>query len=209
MVNDAISKFFCLYCLLFTLFIMIEYTSVLLYDWSKHGDEIKRMFHDNKLKWNPTKIKRLTTEELSNEYIKFKVDKDFKIEEIMIGSSGIYENKDSNIAIKIIKTESVVETVDDIDNMLIIYKGIEEKFYIELMKKFRDIGCLVIKIVDNEIVFKSRINVKLINSLNDIQGEKDVKIGNFIKKTRILDSMFHETYSDDFKQQWIECINKN
>ena len=188
---------------------MNEYTVVLLYDWSIHGDEIKKMFHGNKLKWNPTKIKRLTTEELLNEYIKFKVDKDFKIEETMIGSSGIYENADFNILIKIIKPESVVKTVDDIDNMLIIYKGTEEKFYMELMKKFRDIGCLVMKIVDDEIVFKSRINVKLINSLNNIQGKKDVKIRNFIEKTKILDSMFHETYSDDFKQQWIECINKN
>ncbi len=186
---------------------MNEYTVVLLYDWNKHGDEIKKMFHDNKLKWNSTKIKKLTTEELLNEYIKFKVDKDFKIEESMIGSSGIYEN--TNIAIKIIKIESVVETVDDIDNILIVYKGIEEKFYIELMKKFRNIGCTIIKIVNDEIIFKSRINVKLINSLNDIQGEKNVKIRNFIEKTRILDSMFHETYSDDFKRQWIECINKD
>jgi len=185
---------------------MTEYTVILLYNWSIHGDEIKKMFHDNKLKWNSTKIKKLTTEELLNEYIKFKVDKDFKIEEIMIGSSGIYENKDSNISIKIIKPESVVETVDDIDNMLIVYKGLEEKFYMELMKKFRDIGCTIIKIVNDEIIFKNRINIELINSLNDIQGEKNVKIGNFIEKTRILNSMFHETYSDDFKQQWIDCI---
>jgi len=50
---------------------MTEYTVILLYDWSIHGDDIKKMFHDNKLKWNPTKIKRLTTEELLNEIISF------------------------------------------------------------------------------------------------------------------------------------------
>jgi len=182
---------------------MTEYTVILLYDWSIHGDDIKKMFHDNKLKWNPTKIKRLTTEELLNEYIKFKVDKDFKIEETMIGSSGIYENKDFNIVIKIIKIENVIETVDDIDNMLIIYKGIEEKFYIELMKKFRDIGCLIIKIVDDEVIFKNRINIKLINTLNNTVGEKSVKIRNFIEKINLLDSGI---FSDDFKNQWIECI---
>ncbi len=44
---------------------------------------------------------------------------------------------------------------------------------------------------------------------SDTVGERNVKIRNFIEKTRILDSMFHETYSDDFKQQWIECISKN
>lgn len=182
----------------------MEYTVILLYDWSIRGDDIKKMFHDNKLKWNSTKIKKLTTQELVDEYKKFKVDNDFKIEETMIGSSGIYESdnkkENSDIVIKIIK----IETVDDtktVDNMLIVYKGIEERFYIELMKKFRDIGCLIIKIVDDEVIFKNRINVKLINSLNNNVSEKNVKIRNFIEKSSIVG-----IFSDDFKQQWIKCI---
>ena len=175
---------------------MVEYTVVLLYDWSKHGDDIKKMFHDNKILWNSTKIKTLKNEDLIIECEKFKVINDFKLDTTMTGSSGIYENASNDILIKIIK-------IEDFDNILIVYKGIEEKFYIELMKKFRDIGCLVMKIVDDEIVFKSRINVKLINSLNDIQGKKDVKIRNFIEKINLLDSGI---FSDDFKNQWIECI---
>ena len=186
----------------FQKFFVMEYTVVLLYEWSKYGDMIKETFHHNKLKWNSTKIKKLTTEELINEYKKFKANDDFKIDETMIGSSGIYENIDNNIIIKIIKPKSVDDT-KNVDDILIIYKGIEERFYIELMKKFRDIGCLIIKIVDDEVIFKNRINVRLINSLNDNVGEKNVKIRNFIEKTNLLGSGI---FSDDFKKQWIECI---
>ncbi len=179
---------------------MIEYTVILLYEWSKYGNAVKELFHHNKLKWNSEKVKPLSNEELQNEYEKFKVDNNFIINETMIGSSGIYENE--NIAIKIIKIENV-------DNMLIIYKGIEEKFYIDFIKRCRDVECLVMKIVDDEIIFKNRINVKLIRILNDVRGEKDVKIRNFIEKTKILESMFHEIFSDDFKSQWINCIENN
>lgn len=178
----------------------MEYTVVLLYDWSIHGDDIKKMLHDNRLKWNSTKIKKLTTEELLSEFVKFKVDNDLKIDETMIGSSGIYETDDSNITIKIIKPKSVDDT-KNVDGILIVYKGIEERFYIQLMKKFRDIGCLVMKIVDDEIVFKNKINTKLINRLNDTVGEKNVKIRNFIEKSNIIG-----VFSDDFKNKWIKCI---
>jgi len=177
---------------------IIEYTVVLLYDWNKHGSDIKKMFQDNKLQWDSTKIKSLTNEELIDEYKKFKVNNNFRLDTTMTGSSGIYKNVSDDIAIKLVK-------IDDIDNMLIVYKGIEENFYVELIKKFRDIGALVIKIVDDEIVFKKRINVELIKCLNDVQGEKNVKIRNFIEKTNLLISL----YSDDFKQQWIECIRNN
>jgi len=182
--------------------IMSEYTVILLYEWSKYGDAIKELFHRNKLKWNSEKVKNLSNEELRSEYEKFKVDNDFIVDETMIGSSGIYENVDKSILIKIIKIENV-------DNMLIVYKGIEEHFYIDFIKRCANIGCLVMKIVDDEILVKGRINVKLIKMMNDVQGEKDVKIKNFIEKTKILDSEFHELFSDDFKTQWIKCIENN
>jgi len=178
---------------------MTEYTVVLLYNWSKHGDDIKKMFHDNKLKWNSTKIKTLKNEDLIIECEKFKVINDFKFDITMTGSSGIYENASNDISIKIIK-------IKDFDNMLIVYKGIEERFYIELMKKFMNIGCLIMKIVDDEIIFKNRINVNLIKSLNDNDGEKNVKIGNFIEKTKLIGT---GVFSDDFKNQWINYIKNN
>ena len=178
---------------------MVEYTAIFLYEWSKHGDDIKKVFHDNKLNWNQTKLNKLSNEDLLNEYKKFKVINDFKINKLMIGSSGIYENKDSTIMIKVIKIENN-------DNMLLVYKGIEEKFYIDFIKKCRDIGCLVLKIIDNEVIFKKRLNVKLINEINDEQGEKNVKVRNFVEKTKILE-IFGEIYSDDFKNKWVEFIN--
>lgn len=173
---------------------MVEYTVILLYNWSKHGDDIKKMFHDNKILWNSTKIKTLKNEDLITECERFKVINNFKLDTTMTGSSGIYENASNDISIKIIK-------IEDFDNMLIVYKGIEERFYIELMKKFMNIGCLIMKIVDDEIIFKNRINVNLIKSLNDNDGEKNVKIGNFIEKSSIVG-----VFSDDFKNQWIKCI---
>ncbi len=184
---------------------MVEYTIILLNDWSKHGNDIKKMFHDNKLEMDSTKIKKLTNEELINEYKKFMVDSDIKIGKITTGMSGIFLSKDKNIdiAIKIIKTEFVDELGETIinDNVLIIYKGIEKNFYKELLKKYKDNISLAIKIVDDEIIFKHLANIKLIKELNDIQGEKNVKIRNFIEKSNIVG-----TFSDDFKKLWIQCI---
>lgn len=184
---------------------MVEYTVALLNDWSKHGNEIKKMFHDNKLEMDSTKIKKLTNEELINEYKKFMVDSDIKVEKTTTGTSGIFlsKNKNSEIAIKIIKTEFVDELGETIlnDNVLIIYKGVEEKLYLEFLKKIKDISSLVIKILDNEIIFKHSTNIKLIKELNDVQGEKNVKIQNFIEKSNIVG-----VFSDDFKKLWIKCI---
>ncbi len=184
---------------------MAEYTLILLNDWSKHGNNIKKMFHDNKLEIDSAKIKKLTNEELINEYKKFMVDSDIKIGKLTTGISGIFlpVDKKIDIAIKIIKTEFVDELGETIvnDNVLIIYKGIEEKFYIEFLKKIKDISSLVIKIIDNEIIFKHLSNIKLIKELNNVQGEKNVKIRNFIEKSNIIG-----TFSDDFKKLWIQCI---
>ena len=177
---------------------MKVYTIILLYEWNIHKDEIKKIFKDNDLIWNSNKIKKLTNEELLNEYIKFKVDSEFEIKENMDGSSGIYENKNSNILIKIIK-------INNTDNILIVYKGNETEIYKTLIKKCRNIGCLIIKIVDNEIIFKDRLNVKLINTLDNIQKEKEIKIKNFIEKMKFKISIF----SDDFKNRWIKCIKFN
>jgi len=187
---------------------MVEYTVTLLNDWSKHGNDIKKMFHDNKLEMDSTKIKKMSNEELVETYKKFMVDSDIKIGKTTTGTSGIFLSKvkDIDIAIKIIKTEFVDELGETIinDNVLIIYKGIEEKFYIEFLKKIKEISSLVIKIIDNEIIFKHLSNIKLIKELNNVQGEKNVKIRNFIEKSNIIG-----VFSDDFKQQWIKCIENN
>lgn len=172
---------------------MVEFTVVLLDEWSKYREAVHEVFQDNRMIWNSATIKSLTNEELINEYKKYKSDKDIKLDKSMTGSSGIYESK-SDIAIKLIK-------IDDVDVMLLIYHGIENVFYVDLIKRFKNIGAMVSKIVDNEITFKDRINYKLINALNDIESEKKIKVRNFIEKSNLIGK-----YSDDFKQQWIKCI---
>ncbi len=184
---------------------MVEFTIILLNDWSKHGNDIKKIFHDNKLEMDSTKIKKLTNEELINEYKKFMVDSDIKIGKSTIGTYGYFLSKDKSVdvAIKIIKTEFIDElgetTVND--NVLIIYKGVEKNFYKELLKKYKNNISLAIKIVNDEIEFKHFVNIKLIKELNNVQGEKNVKIRNFIEKSNIIG-----TFSEDFKHQWIQCI---
>lgn len=184
---------------------MVEYIVALLNDWSKHGNEIKKIFYDNKLEMNSTKIKKLTNEELLNEYKKFMVDSDIKIGKSTTGTSGIFLSKDKtvDIAIKIIKTEFVDELGETIinDNVLMIYKGVEKTFYKELIKKFKDNISLIIEIFEDGIKFRYSTNIKLTKELNNIQGEKNIKIQNFIEKSNIIG-----TFSDDFKQQWIRCI---
>lgn len=173
---------------------MIEFTVILLYDWSKHSDDIKKMFHDNGLLLNSNEIIELESKELKEEYTKFKVDEYFIVDESMTGVYGYYELDDKSIIIKIIKNNKI-------DNMIIVYKGIKSNFYTEFITKCRDIGALAIKIEDDEVVSKKRINVELIKKLNDVQDEKNIKIRNFIEKSNIVG-----IFSDDFKQQWIQCI---
>ncbi len=177
---------------------MVEYTVVLLYDWNKHGNDIKKMFQDNELLLNSTKTTKLTNDELKEEYIKFKVDEYINFDSKQTGLSGYYELEDKSIIIKIVKN-------NNIEKVVLIYKGIEENFYKEFIIKCRDIGSLVIKIEDDEIVFIKRINVELIKHLNDIQGEHKIKINNFYEKMNLSNGIF----SDDFKKQWIECIEND
>ena len=185
---------------------MVEYTITLLNDWSKHGNDIKKIFHNNKLEMDSTKIKKLTNEELIETYKKFMVDSDIKINKYTTGTSAIFLSKNIETAIKIIKTEFVNELGDTVqnDNVLIIYKGTEKDFYVELLKRFKDNISLIIKIVDDEIIFKYSVNINLIKKLNDIQEENNIKVRNFIEKSNIVG-----IFSDDFKQQWINCIENN
>ncbi len=178
---------------------MVEYTVILLYSWSKHSDTIKSLFHNNDLLLNSTKTLKLTNDELKLEYTKFKVDEYFDTN--LSGLSGYYELEDKSIIIKIIKN-------DNVDNIILVYRGIKDDFYKEFIVTCRDIGSLVIVIEDDEIVFKNRINVELIKILNDIQNEHKIKIKNFIEKTNLLESLGF-LYSNDFKEQWIECIEND
>ncbi len=179
---------------------MNDYTVILLYKWSIYGDEIKKLLHLNKVKWNDKKIIKLSNEELKIELKKFLIDDEIDFTDIMVGMSGIYENE--NCAIKIIKIESI-------DNIVLIYKSLITKeseiydLYIKFVKHCKDIGCLIMKISDGQITFKDRINVEFIKQLYNIKGEKNMKINNFKIKTEL------STYSDCFKEKWISLIKDN
>jgi len=169
-----------------------EYTVIVVYKWSIYGDDIKKIFNNHKLKLNPKKTFDLNYEDLKDTLKKFHLINNFEIYESVKGLSGIWETE--NIAIKIIKIENV-------DNIILIYKGDEEKLYIEFIKKCKDIGCLVIKIVNDEIMFKDRINIELIKKINDVNEEKNIKINNFITKIELI-----KGFSDGFKNKWINYI---
>ena len=192
---------------------MTEYTISIIYDWSIHKNEIKKLLQDNYLIWNSSKLKDLTNDELKDELKKFKIDTEFDIPKNITGSSGIYEdlneNKSETILIKMIRMLNTDIILDvkytlNIDNMILIYKGIHGEFYKELFTLCKNLGCLVIKIVDDEIVFKNKINIELIKNINNIESEKNIKIQNFKIKSELLD-----LYSDDFKNKWIELLKNN
>ncbi len=179
---------------------MSEYTIVVIHGWSKNGDDIKKILHNYNLKWNSTKILDLKYKDLLNIFSKFQLTKlDFVFNETDIGSSGIWENEKE--AVKIIKIESNNDVIDDV---ILMYKGIEKEFYIEFLKRCKDICPLIRKIVDNKIAFEKRINVGLIEKLNNKDEEKKVKIKNFNTKIELM-----RGFSDEFKKKWIKCIEKN
>jgi hypothetical protein len=176
----------------------MEYTILTLHKWSKYGGDIKETFHNHNLKWNSTKILTLNSENLKNTLEKFQLtNNEIDIDEKNIASSGIWENEDSSVTIKIIKIENN-------DDVILIHKGVEKEFYIEFLKKCKDICPLIRKIVGNKITFEKRTNIGLIEKLNNEDEEKKVKIKNFNIKTELMGE-----FSDKFKKKWIECIENS
>jgi len=176
---------------------MNSYTIFIIHEWGKHGDDIKKIFHKYNLKWNSAKIVNLSHEDLKNILKKFQIVNDFRVridelnKNVSI-SSGVWENED--VSIKIIKIEND-------DDVILIHKGDEEKLYSEFIEKCKYISPLIKKIIDDRIIFERRINVKMIEKLNNKEAEKKVKIKNFITKTELMEGL-----SDEFKRKWIKCI---
>lgn len=187
----------------------MEYTIIVLSKWSVHGNDVKEIFHNHNLKWNPEKIVKLNNSDLKETLNKFQLTLlDFNINENDVGSSGVWEN--DNNAIKIIRIENN-------DDVILIYKNIstdtedkkiedkesttENKLYVDFIKKCKDISSIIRKIVDDKITFEKRINIDLFEKLNDVNEEKKMKIKNFIIRTETLGG-----FSEKFKKKWIKCI---
>lgn len=172
-----------------------QYTVVILYEWEKYGDDIKKLIHKAQLKWNALKIKT-ETEDI---FKKFKVDDEFNVTTNITITSGIWENKEKDKAIKIIK-------VSNIDNVVLIYKGESDKIYLEMMKLCKNIGCTIIKIVDDEIVFKDRINVQLLNKLKE---NNIIKKSNFRIKIEHYNTVTNKPYTEKFIKEWEKLMEES
>lgn len=174
---------------------MGEYTVVLVYEWSKYGVGIKDIFKNHRVKWNSGKKKNLKKDEILDIYKKFKVENDDIVnKEIELkGKSGIWENADS--AIKIVM-------IDGKDIAIIIYKKKtdKDKAWKDFVKYSKDCGSLIQFIEEGEVVFRDRVNVELINMMNNKNGERDVIIKSFMIKA--------DGYRSSFKERWISCIMK-
>lgn len=172
---------------------MTNYTIIILHKWKCIHENVKEIFRDHNLRWNQEKIIKLDNSDLKEILNKFQITKlDFIFNECDIGLSGVWENEDS--AIKIVKIENN-------DDAILIYKGVEKEFYIEFLKKCKDISSLIRKIVDDKVTFEKRTNIELFEKLNNKDEEKKVKIKNFNTKTEIIGG-----FSDEFKNKWINCI---
>lgn len=169
------------------------YTVCIIYNWNIYGDDIKKIIN-NHLTWDSSKVLSINNEELKETLEKFKISKDFIINNENVGKSGVW--KDADQAIKIIRAENK-------NDVVLIHKGIEDKLYIEFLRFCRDIDVLIQKIVDNEVVYRKRKNIKLLNSLNDVEKEREIRIRNFELKA---ESMFLST---EFKKKWIKLINNS
>ena len=177
---------------------MNDYTVVILHEWSKYGDDVKNIFHNHNLKWNSTKTINLKNEDLINVFNKFQLTKlDFVINGNNAASSGVWENDDFSVAIKIIK-------IANNDDVILIYKGVAKEFYTEFLKKCKDISSLIRKIVDDKTTFEKRLNIDLFKNLSNVNEIKKNKIKNFEIRIGITGG-----FSDEFKNKWIKCIENS
>lgn len=178
---------------------MGNYTVVLVYGWNKHGGGIKDIFKRFGVKWNSGKMKDLSKDDLLDICKKYDVENYIGILGLGIigkagkGKSGVWENV--YCAIKIVMIEG-----NDIIMLIYKRKSEKDKAWNDFVQYSKDCGSLVQFIEDGEVVFRDRINVELINTMNDMDRERDVRIENFTKKAY--------EYGNSFKEEWIKCIMK-
>lgn len=170
----------------------IGYTVVIVYDWSKYGGGVKDIFNKYGVKWNSDKACQLNEEELMN------IHKKFKVEDVITkggkGKSGIWECSDC--AIKIVINEG-----EDIGLLIYRKRNEKDKAWKDFVQYSKECGALVQMLDGSGIIFRDRVNMELINRINDIGGEKKVMTENFIRKCNILDIK-----NDGFKEKWVNCI---
>lgn len=164
-------------------------------EWLGSNNDIKNILRKYEMNWKG-EVKELNVDEVKELYKRFEI-KLCPVE----SKSGMWEGND--ILIKIVINEG---------DVVLIYKGVEKQFYVNMMKKCRDLGFLITKLVDGKVVFSGKINAELIRRLEDANALKDITVKNFTEKVKILGHMKEDMdveYSDLFIKEWVDCIVKD
>ncbi len=125
--------------------------------------------------------------------------KKFKVEDVITkggkGKSGIWECSDC--AIKIVINED-----EDIGLLIYRKRNEKDKAWKDFVQYSKECGASVQFLDGEEVIFRDRVNMKLINMINNKGGEKKVIIRNFIQKVE-------NGLSDSFKGDWIRCVENS
>lgn len=167
---------------------MIEYTSICIskIQWDTNKKSLKE-FIERKLAFGKIQEKGIIN---LGEY-------GLDAGEVEYIKSGIWESKECAIKIIVLKSEYIVLIYKDLDNAR------DRQFYTEFVKICRDMGALVVKIVDGDVIFKDKLNVELLKNLKDIKGENNMKIENFKRKIDLLNGCWNR----NFINKWIKCLS--
>lgn len=172
-------------------------------EWLRSNNDIKNILRKYEMNWKG-EVKELNIDEVKDLYKRFEIKLDPVESKEGMWESGRKEGKkEENILIKIVINEG---------DVVLIYKGAEKQFYVNMMKKCRDLGFLITKLVDGKVVFSGKINAELIRRLEDVNALKDIKVKNFTEKVKILECVeegMDIKYSDSFIKEWVDCIVKD
>ncbi len=192
---------------------MTEYTTI-YFDYGIYHSKkvkVKKIISSYGLLWNHGKIKDLSVDEMLKVFEVFKCGDKTKNDNNLrsrAGSSGVW--KSGNNSVKIIMFNKVRE--DEHLPVLMIVKGESNIFYQKFIKYVVGLGCEVGKVVESEDgkfeeIFKKKINVELVEKLNNVELIKESIKNNFLCHMEEL-KRHGVGMSESFIKGWIDCIYK-
>lgn len=121
------------------------------------------------------------------------------------GAVGLWENRTN--ALKIIVFNPLA---NENPPVLLVYKGNEDEFYIDLIKMCINMGCEIGKLVEDENgireVFKRKLSLEVIDKIQSSEESKETMKKLF--DVRIYELQKHGyVFNNLFIEEWIRCIN--
>lgn len=121
------------------------------------------------------------------------------------GAVGLWENRTN--ALKIIVFNPFA---NENPPVLLVYKGNEDEFYIDLIKMCINMGCEIGKLVEDENgireVFKRKLSLEVIDKIQSSEESKETMKKLF--DVRIYELQKHGyVFNNLFIEEWIRCIN--